>query len=93
MAAIAQSYAEMGELTTAQHILAETTAIANSVEDKSIKAGLLSEIALKYPDLGQEDQTEILLSQSQEILEQESLPIADFPFQPKPFEVRDLSLF
>ena len=66
----------------------ENQEIANSVEDKSLQAALLSEIALKYADIGQQSQTEILLSQSQEILEQASLPVPDFPFQRTPLRGR-----
>ena len=86
MAAIAIYYAEIDQLTTATELLSETIEIANSVPDISLQAGLLSEIALKYAELGEQSQTEILLSQSQEILEEASVPVADFPFQPSPLK-------
>ena len=86
--AIALHYAEIGNLTIAKNVLAETVEIANSVEDKSLQAGLLSDLALKYAELGEQSPTETLLSQSEEILEQASLPVADFPFQPTPLQGR-----
>ena len=88
MGAIALHYAEIGNLTIAKNVLAETVEIANSVEDKSLQAGLLSDLALKYAELGEQSPTETLLSQSEEILEQASLPVADFPFQPTPLQGR-----
>ncbi len=86
--AIALHYAKIGQLTIANELLAEASEMANSVEDKFLQARLLSDLALKYAELGEQSQTETLLSQSQEIIEQASVPVAEFPFQPTPLEGR-----